>query len=382
VKIVILSLKYRIILVIIGLLICGARIIEISAHSTADKGIISIARPTMPIYESSQKAIICWNGTHEILVLSTDVYAEEKTFAFEILPLPGIPEIKKCNESVFTKLKSTIDKYWRYPVAKSEGLGAPAAASSTSIGISIIFNEKIDIHNITVVKATNSTDLMLWLNKTIRDFGMEPTNYPNLDTTTNDYISRGIQYFVIDIIDLTNTAKSAEPLMYIFNSTCAYYPLKITSLISGTTDILFFMITNYDIMDEHDAKEPLGLYGTVTVHHWNERSINLSRLYLNHIYQRGSNIYIPSTEIKAVNESLYDLFASEKNVQVNVLEYYGTTKINNDLILKDYTVSYKTTKSIEYNVPVLAVVTILPFGGMLVLLLIAIRYIGDGRFLK
>ena len=69
-------------------------ILLISFPSTlADMGGIPVtSKPNVSIYEPGQKAIIAWNGTEEMLILSTDVNASEDTLALRILPLPSEPK--------------------------------------------------------------------------------------------------------------------------------------------------------------------------------------------------------------------------------------------------------------------------------------------------
>ena len=85
----------------------------IKFKAEADRGMVSIEKVDIPLYEPGQRAIICWNGTEEILVLSTNVYAQESTKVLEIMPLPSVPTIETCDVRVFETLKSLVE--WERP---------------------------------------------------------------------------------------------------------------------------------------------------------------------------------------------------------------------------------------------------------------------------
>lgn len=88
---------------------------------SADRGGIplypsSLSSPII-VNEPSQKAIIAWNGHEEILILSTDVKANQSTLILELLPLPSNPRaVEKANYTSFMNLQEIIRRhigtYW------------------------------------------------------------------------------------------------------------------------------------------------------------------------------------------------------------------------------------------------------------------------------
>jgi len=70
------------------------------SNVAADRGMLPII-PGISVYEPGQKAIIAWSGSKEILILSTDVYADESTKVLEVLPLPSKPVVKDGNFKSF-----------------------------------------------------------------------------------------------------------------------------------------------------------------------------------------------------------------------------------------------------------------------------------------
>jgi hypothetical protein len=56
-----------------------------------------------------------------------------------------------------------------------------------------------------------------------------------------------MKYFVIDVITTNSTAKTVNPLIYQFQTSKLFYPLRISSLFSGDTSIALFTITKNEI---------------------------------------------------------------------------------------------------------------------------------------
>ena len=69
-----------------------------SAVAWADGAVVPMRTPAqadISVYEPGQKALIGWNGTCEVLILSTDVSAQEETKALRIVPLPSFHQVGK-----------------------------------------------------------------------------------------------------------------------------------------------------------------------------------------------------------------------------------------------------------------------------------------------
>jgi hypothetical protein len=60
---------------------------------------------------------------------------------------------------------------------------------------------------------------------------------------TQSYIAQDINFFVFDFIEVTSEPKSIEPIVYRFDTDFLYYPLKISALAEGWTDINLFLLT-------------------------------------------------------------------------------------------------------------------------------------------
>ncbi len=120
---------------------------------SADRGMIPLTPAILE--ESEQNAIIAWNGSEEILILSTNVRASNNTTVLEFLSLPSKPEVEKANIESFYRLMSIINQKER----SSMGFGAQKA------GFSIVFQKRIGAHYLTVVEISSSKDFSEWFRR-------------------------------------------------------------------------------------------------------------------------------------------------------------------------------------------------------------------------
>jgi hypothetical protein len=203
----------------------------------ADRGMISIT-PGVSVYEPGQKAILAWNGQEEIMILSTDVSASQQTLVLEILPLPAQPQVETATFDSFQEIQDMI---WEEAV--NQGM-YNTMRDAQSGSIEVVFHEQIGAHNITVVKANNSLQLLIWAQNFLAESGQSETiSLGNFAAVVENYIGRGFRYYALDLITFSPEEKSIDPIFYRFNSTTLYYPLLITSPVGGDGTITLFTLT-------------------------------------------------------------------------------------------------------------------------------------------
>ena len=220
----------------------------------ADMGMVPISN--VSIYEPGQKAIIAWNGEEEILILSVDTYASDQSLALRILPLPSEPEaIYEGDIAAFLRIEELIREHLPRPSGREKGLaGGP--------GIEIVFHQKIGSHDITVVRARDAAEFIDWAQAFLEDVGVEgDISSPDLETVVSGYIEQEIEFFVFDLVEVTSDRKSIEPIVYRFKTPFLYYPLVISSLAVGQTDITLFLLTQYAVnLGEVPEEMDVGVY--------------------------------------------------------------------------------------------------------------------------
>jgi hypothetical protein len=240
---------------ILSAIICAC-LLFLSAPSPvlADGGMIPLVAEHISIDEPGQKAIIAWGGQQEILILSTDVYAEGNTTALRVIPLPSQPDrIQQGDFNSFLRIKDIIyDRFrprhtWLDCAARKEGGGK---------GVDIVFHDKIGAHDIWVAKATDAAGFVNWADDFLAQNQIQyQMSSPELESLAGQYIQEGIQFFVFDLIELSPDQKSVEPIVYRFQSDTLYFPLKISSIIPGYTEISLFLLTPEPLVDASQLPE-------------------------------------------------------------------------------------------------------------------------------
>jgi hypothetical protein len=111
-------------------------------------------------------------------------------------------------------------------------------------GVSIVFYEKIGAHSITIVEASDQSQLINWMADFLQSNGVGDEVYlQDFEPIVEDYMARGFRYYVLDLITISPELKSIEPILYWFNSSFLYYPLKITSPVDGESNVTLFLFT-------------------------------------------------------------------------------------------------------------------------------------------
>jgi hypothetical protein len=244
------KMALMLLLALLGCLLTSA----VAPSVMGDRGGFSPRR--VQVTETAQKAIIAWNGTYEALILSTDVSSTNESEVVEIMPLPSNPTISKGETRSFGEVTALVNSffdatinrryyyYFRYGMlyVQSEGFGLKDTQS-----ISITFQETIGFHFLTVVKAEDSRDLMQWLDDFLENRGYNSELPSGLEELVAKYIRDETKYFVIDVIKTNSTVQTVDPLIYQFQTSKLYYPLRISSLFSGATSISLFTITTNEM---------------------------------------------------------------------------------------------------------------------------------------
>lgn len=210
-----------------------------AAH--ADMGSIPF-EAHVQIFEPKQRAIIAWNGTEEILLLSTDLRASAPTKVLEVIPLPSEPTVTEGDLQAFERAVAIInDRQWRY--AGGGGFGAESETGAAPAG-EVTFHEKIGAHDISVTRVLNSDGFTGWVENYLKKQGVENPEIPGpMKTVVKEYLRAGFTWFVFDVVEVGDTVKTKDAIQYRFKTRSLYYPLKITRTEHGKTEIELLVIT-------------------------------------------------------------------------------------------------------------------------------------------
>ncbi|MCX6803357.1 MAG: DUF2330 domain-containing protein [Candidatus Diapherotrites archaeon] len=168
----------------------------------ADGGIMPPALYYKSVFAPEQKAAIFWDGSTEQMILSTKIISSELTNMAWVVPIQSssIPIVKRGDSSIFFDLSDLFNPPSNYREKQSmPGLGA----ANTGAGVNVIQTLKIDMYDLTILKATSSNSLLDWLNDNNFYFPVEKENVLEYYINTGDY------YFVANKINLVGESSGA-----------------------------------------------------------------------------------------------------------------------------------------------------------------------------
>jgi hypothetical protein len=218
------------------------------AVTRADRGGIPFL-PDVTVYEPGQKAIVAWEKGREALILSTDIHASRETDVLEIMPFPSEPAVAEAHHVAFVCVEYLVNRAIKKALAPTRQM-IRGGQCDTRDGIEVISHQAIGAHDLSVIKVRNPNEVLDWITSLLAKRAPQarvPEALPNLLAA---YYRDGYQYFAFDVIRVTPTTQSVEPLLYTFRSPCLYYPMRISSLYSRDTTITLTTMTRGPIAEE------------------------------------------------------------------------------------------------------------------------------------
>lgn len=191
--------------------------------------------PKAEIYEPHQRAFIGWNGEEEIMTVSADMRASQKTKVLEIMPLPSKPEIRTVELDLFRETASLISKKLQeVPHTREE----EANMVRPDLGGLLIFYGQVGVQEISLAQATDRERFVNWANSYLRSGADDAPVIPDamLDLIES-LIKDGYTWFVFDVITLEPQLTTIEPIQYRFRTDELYFPLRASSTELGYTRI-------------------------------------------------------------------------------------------------------------------------------------------------
>jgi len=295
---------------------------------SGDGGIIG--PPQIYIYERAQNAIVAWNGTEEVLILSIDIDSSEPTKVLRVIPLPSNPiNVSEGSFDSFTKLQEIVNEKllyaWNHSRNNSGGYGEDALAPSSNVEVT--FQDIIGAHNITIFHILNGTNFNDYATDFAAQAGLNDITFSSkFQNMVEEYLEDDISFFVFDIIDTSEDEHSIDPIVYRFKTDFLFYPLKITAASDvGETyaEVNIFCITKNRIKDE--IFSDLSFYS----------SINYYSYYSDYL----NDIDLSEDELLEISSDIYDIFKGDPILMSH--EYYGRySNIDGDIIVYEEDFAY------------------------------------------
>jgi len=144
--------------------------------------------------EPSQKAVIAWDGRVETMLLSSAVKSDNLSNIAWIIPVQSYskPEVTAGKSGVFEILD-----YFFARARPSTQMVVPSLGG-TQAGVQVLETKEIGVYDIAVLKATDSMELLKWL----QDNGYVVP--PEAKGILDKYVAKGDYYFIANKIDLKN----------------------------------------------------------------------------------------------------------------------------------------------------------------------------------
>ncbi len=209
------------------------------------------------ITEPNQNAFILFQDNKEELIIQVKYRGKLSEFLW-LVPTPSIPTVKRFENALFEELHEITAppvNYWFNSDLKlhyiSDFTNAEGSAMGGSSAVNVIKQERTGIYDTTILKATNASDLQKWLNA---------NGYPIPDSAVPviaDYLQRGWVFTAMRVnLQVANKSWKGqkegllEPLHFSFTTQKPVYPLKISSLNPGKSEILLYVAATNSVTSE------------------------------------------------------------------------------------------------------------------------------------
>ena len=278
--------------------------------------------PEIVVSQTDQNAIVAWNGTEEMLVLSTNwnkPAASGDVTMLKAVPLPSNPtDVKEGDSLVFDKLVYILNekiKAMRQNLGVVSSDNGKAGTGAAEPSVEVVFEKMIGAHDVTIVKVNKPEDFSNWIDGFASGKKLDKKQVSDqFKAGLMSYLKRNINYFSFDVATLSDENTTIKPLVYRFPTNYFYFPMLvsgISEIADSNTNVNLFLIYP-DTM-----KLPASIW---------QGNPDYT------VYDYNVELALSHDELVGVSEQLASLFAA--NVDVRRFEMRGTlSKINKDLML-------------------------------------------------
>ena len=218
----------------------------VARPAAADMG--SVYGVDIGVREESQKAVILHNGEQEVLILGTDLQADTRGGILRFIPFPSAPSVSLAPAGVFDRVLELAHAHRLQFIEMTKG-GSRAAP------VQLLLHQRLGSHDITLVKVKDAAHFRRWVNDffAARKLPLRDA-YPAVEEVVQDYVSRGIDYFVLDFVEVGTDPRTVDPVVYRFASKSVYYPLKTSNTFGGSGAIELFVVSPRTLCDPMESQ--------------------------------------------------------------------------------------------------------------------------------
>ena len=269
--------------IVVAVLIVGFIAMSATSIVSADGGFF-VPAEYEEMYQPSQRAVIFYDDGIEDLILQTKYEKGADDFAW-VVPVPDYPEVDEADAEIFEELYYLTLPPNRHSEFRDHNDQAAGTISGGFSWVKLWERKKVGIYDVSILSATDPSALINWLNENgykfpeaageIVDFYIakdwyfvairleaeEPETktghfvipadkrfikhyYPELEAQERRVTSEGIELIPEPGPDRTFSKGTTQPIKLRFNTTQIVYPMKITSLNPGDTEVLLYVFAD------------------------------------------------------------------------------------------------------------------------------------------
>lgn len=204
--------------------------------------------------EPTQRAVIYYKDGTEVLLLQVKYEGQAKDFGW-VVPLPSKPKViaVEPNDNPFAELSLYTQRRASWGSRTEVDPVDPELESS----ISVLERKIAGVYDIAVISASNTGALTKWLNA--NGFSFPDNRKDVLEYYTAKkwvYAAMRIDPNALDS-DEVKKLKTGElqPIRFEFKTNEAVYPLKISSINSGVTEVLLYVLSDIPLLAKNAANK-------------------------------------------------------------------------------------------------------------------------------
>jgi len=204
--------------------------------------------------EPSQKAVISWRNGTEVMILQVKYEGPAEDFAW-IIPLPAPPKLHavEADKSPFAEISLYTQQRARWGLR-----GREEADREQKQGVTVLQRKVVGVYDIAVLAADDAGALSGWLNKNGYAFPKDRND------VLEHYTKKRWVYAAMRIdrkalhSDEIKKLKTGElqPVRFTFAARQMVYPLRISSVNAGETEVLLYLLADAPMVLSADRRPP------------------------------------------------------------------------------------------------------------------------------
>jgi hypothetical protein len=201
--------------------------------------------------EPSQKAIIYFKDGKEVLVLQVKYEGPAEDFAW-IVPLPAKPEVAAiaADKSPFAEISLYTQRRVRWGFKGRDDAQGPA--------VTVLERKIVGVYDVAIVAASRAGALTNWLNNNGYAFPKQRNDV--LEHYTQKkwvYVAMRIDSKALESHEVKKLRTGElQPIRFEFSAEEMVYPLKISSVNSGETEVLLYLLADAPMAAKSEHKRP------------------------------------------------------------------------------------------------------------------------------